>query len=154
LRLLWELDCSWDFSQNGSNGDSWVKRCFNLNFIRFWTSFDVWKRLGKLWKPIWAWGIQNWDFGMKNEISRQNTVMVREASKLTRHSEQKCDREHALLATASRTTHHSEQRGDREGTLLATASWTTWEASCLSSSFSVLRFVSFLHFSVLNWLLI
>jgi len=59
---------------------------------------------------------------MKNEISRQKTVMVREASKLTRHSEQRCDREHTLLATASRTTRHSEQRGDREGTLLATAS--------------------------------
>ena len=94
------------------------KRCFNSNFIRFWTSFDVRKRLGQ----IWAWGIQNWGFGMKNEILRQQTVMAREASKLTHHSERRCDREHALLATASRTTRHSEQRGDIEGTLLATAS--------------------------------
>jgi len=59
---------------------------------------------------------------MKSEILRQQTVMTREASKLTRHNERGCDREHALLATASRTTRHSEQRGDREGTLLATAS--------------------------------
>ena len=44
------------------------KRCFNSNFIRFWTSFDVWKRLDKLWNQIWAWGIQNWDFGMENEF--------------------------------------------------------------------------------------
>jgi len=79
------------------------KRCFNSNFIRFWTSFDVWKRLGQLWKQIWAWGIQNWGFGMKNEILRQQAVMAREASKLTRHSEGRCD---------------SEQRGDREGTML------------------------------------
>jgi len=59
---------------------------------------------------------------MKNEILRQQTIMAREASKLTRHNEQMCDREHALLATTSRTTCHSEQRGDREGTLLVMAS--------------------------------
>jgi len=28
-------------------------------------SFYVYKRLDKLWEPIWALGNQNWDFGAK-----------------------------------------------------------------------------------------
>jgi len=54
--------------KNGSNGEFWFKGCFGSNFIWFWISFCVWKRLGKPWNQIWALGIQNWDFGMKNGI--------------------------------------------------------------------------------------
>ena len=109
-------------------------------------------------------GVQNWDFGMKNEFfvtvncqysPRRVSLRARRATwsqraMFARHGEQSyslrrawCHRGHVLPATASRTTRHGEQRGDIEGTLPATASYSAWEASCLSSSFSVLYFGSF-----------
>ena len=66
--LLWNWSVLVSVYKNGSNGDFWFKGCFGSNFIQFWISFGVWKRLGKLWNQIWAWGIQNWDFGKKNGI--------------------------------------------------------------------------------------
>ena len=150
--------------KNGSNGDFWFERCFGSNFIWFWTPFSIWKRLGKLWNQIWVLGIQNWDFGMKSEFfvtancqysPRRVSLLARRAmwsqrAMFARHGEQSYSLRRALWQQGACFACHGEQRGDREGTLPATASYSAWEASCLSSSFSVLHFGSFSHVSTLN----
>jgi len=52
----------------------WVKwwfvmdPCFDSSFIWIWVPFYVYKRLDKPWEQIWALGIQNWGFGVKNRV--------------------------------------------------------------------------------------
>jgi len=100
---------------------------------------------------------EKWDF-RDSQLSQLATAskLAREASNIVTESHVCPPRRATLLATASIVSQeacfarHGEQRGDREGSLPATASYSAWEASCLSSSFSVLRFVSFSHSSVLN----
>ena len=41
--------------------------------------FYVYKRLDKPWEQIWALWIQNWDFGVKMEFSRELPVMASDA---------------------------------------------------------------------------
>jgi len=87
----------------------WLERCFGSNFIWFWSSFCVWKCLGKFWKSIWDWGVQNWDFGMKKWVFRDSQLsvlataskLVREASNMVTESHVCPPRRAKLLATAS-----------------------------------------------------
>jgi len=99
----------------------------------------------------------NCQYSPRRVSLRARRVTWSQRAMFARHGEQRyslrralCHRRHVLPATVSRTTRHGEQRGVKEGSLPATASYSAWEAICLSSSFSVLHFVSFSHSSVLN----
>jgi len=95
---------------------------FWLKFHMVLNLFCDWKRLGKPWNQIWALGIQNWDFGMRNGIfvtanchnsPRRVSLRARRATSsqramFARHGEQRyslrralCHRRHVLPATAS-----------------------------------------------------
>jgi len=137
------MECSCECLQKWVKWEFWFERCFGSNFIWFWSSFSVWKRWVNSGNQIWVWGIQNWNFGVRNEFfvtancqysPRRVSLRARQATwsqraMFARHGEQSyslqralCHRRHVLPTTASRTTRHGEQRGDRGGTLPATAS--------------------------------
>ena len=118
------MECSCECLQKWVKWEFWLERCFGSNFIWFWSSFCVWKCLGKFWKSIWDWGVQNWDFGMKNEFfvtancqysPRRVSLRARRATwsqrtMFARHGEKSyslrralCHRRHVLHATASST---------------------------------------------------
>jgi len=170
----WELSRNWSvlvrFTKMGQMG-FWIRRCFGSNFIWFWSSFSVWKGLGKFWKSIWElrgsklgfWG-EDWVF-RDSQLSVLATAskLAREASNMVTESHFCPPRRAKLLATASKVSHgawfarHGEQSYSlrralwwQETCLARHGEQVTREASCLSSSLSVLHFGSFSHVFALN----
>jgi len=62
------------FVKNGWICDLCWKNVFDSNFIWFWMSFYVYKRLDKLWEPIWALGNQKLGFWGKNGVFPESWV--------------------------------------------------------------------------------
>ena len=138
----------------------WIGNCFGSNFTWFWSSFNVWKYLGKLWKPNLGWRgskLGFWDG--KCEIRDSQLSWLATASKLAR--EGACLP--CLPATASNVSQgawlarHGEQSYSprralwwQETCLARHGEQTTWEASCLSSGLSVLHFGFFSHVFALH----
>ena len=103
------MECSCECLQKWVKWEFWFERCFGSNFIWFWSSFSVWKCLGKFWKSIWDLRGSNWDFGVKIEFfvtvncqySPRASKLAREASNLVTKSHVCPPRRAQLLATAS-----------------------------------------------------
>jgi len=137
----------------------------------FWSSFNVWNCLGKLWKPNLGWRgskLGFWDG--KCEIRDSQLSWLATASKLAREASNMVTESHVcpprrakLLATASNVSQgawlarHGEQSYSprralwwQETCLARHGEQTTWEASCLSSGFSILHFGFFSHVFALN----
>jgi len=69
--LWYELSCCWGFCKTGLNWWIVLKWYLISCLMSFWKPFWAHEPVNNLWKRIWVWGDQNWEFWVKKGWNRK-----------------------------------------------------------------------------------
>jgi len=137
----WDLLRKWSVLvsvyKNGSNGNfdgKDVLAQISYGFEALLVYEKVWVNSGN---QFGNWGVQNWDFGVKNEffVTGNCQYSPRRVSLRARRATWS---QRAMFARHGKQSYSLRRVLCHRGHVLsATASYSAWEASCLSSSFSI-----------------